>query len=219
MNRRNFLTLAGASAGSFLIPAAVARRIRDVCLGNSQPLILAPASHSFDLYAQESSGGYLLHLGNPEEEPEYPTLGEFIQNRGFDPSNNKSLRDYLINWRAYDEKSDEPIKDAIEELKQSLDDPIDDYERSYWMEWDFEMHDGTLPGAYHYLAELPLDDGSDSDGFDLGSLSFIEGDRPGSNLTYVEADGLAVVASLQHRLNALDTGARIVIAQSLLHEI
>jgi len=211
MNRRNFLTLAGASAGSFLIPAAVARRIREVCLGNRQPLILAPASHSFDLYAQESYGGYLLHLGNPEEEPEYPTLRDFIENRGFDTSKDKSLRDYLINWRSYDENSCEPIKDAIDGLKQFLDDPVDGYERSHWMEWDFEMHHGTLPKAYHYLDELPLDDFLDFDGFDLGSLSFIEGDRPGSNLTYVEADSLAVIAGLQHRLNALDTGARIVI--------
>ncbi len=46
----------------------------------------------------------------------------------------------------------------------------------------------------------------------LGHLSFIEGDRPGSNLTYVEADSLAAIASLQHRLNELKSGARIVIA-------
>jgi hypothetical protein len=211
MNRRNFLTLAGASAGSFLIPSAVARRIRDVCLGNSQPLILAPASHRFDLYAQKDFNGYLLHLGDPSKEPKYPTLREFIEDRGFDPETTESLRDYLVDWRSYDEESDDPIKDAIEELKQALDEPIDGYERDHWMDWDFEMHHGSLPGAYRYLSKLPLDDGSDASGFDLGSLSFIEGDRPGSNLTYVEADSLAAVASLQHRLNSLDTGARIVL--------
>jgi hypothetical protein len=66
--------------------------------------------------------------------------------------------------------------------------------------------------AYSYLRDLPLDDGKSRGDFDLGSLSFIEGDRPGSNLTYVEADSLAAVASLQHRLNKLKTGARIVVA-------
>jgi hypothetical protein len=212
MNRRHFLTLAGASAGSFWIPGIIARRIRDVCLGNSQPLILAPASHRFDLYAQESYGGYFLHLGDPDEEPEYPTLGEFIESRGFDLNRNKSLREYLVDWRSYDEDSGESIKDAIASLKADLDDPVDGFERDHWMEWDFELRDSTLARGYRYLGELPLDDGLDSDGFDLGSLSFIEGDRPGSNLTYVEADSLAVIASLQHRLNGLDTGARIVIA-------
>jgi hypothetical protein len=210
MNRRNFLTLAGASAGSFLIPSTIARRIRDVCLGNSKPLILAPSCHSFDLYAQKDYSGYLLHLGDPNEPPDYPLLRDFIWDRGFNPEKTASLRDYLVNWRCHDVDSDVPIKQAIAELKDSLDEPIDGYERSYWMDWDFETSDGTLPRAFHYLADLPLDDGSSGDGFDLGSLSFVEGDRPGSNLTYVEAESLAVVASLQHRLNALDTGARIV---------
>ena len=62
------------------------------------------------------------------------------------------------------------------------------------------------------ISNLPLDDGGSDDGLDLGDLSFIEGDRPGSNLTYVEADSLAAIASLQHRLNELQTGARIVMA-------
>ena len=212
MKRRNFLMLSGLSAGSFLVPAAIARRIRDVCLGNSQPLILAPDRFSFDLYAQESCGHYLLHLGNPEDELEYPTLREFIENKDFDPDDDKSLRDYLIDWRSYDEDSDEPIKDAIASLKSELDAPIDGSELGHWEDWDLEMREGTLPQAYHYLLDLPLDDGNSPGDFDLGSLSFIEGDRPGSNLTYVEADSLAAIASLQHRLNALDTGARIVMA-------
>jgi hypothetical protein len=211
MNRRNFLSLAGASAGSFLIPAAVARRIRDVCLGNSKPLVLAQSSHSFDLYAQESCGRYMLHLGSPDEEPDYPTLREFIEKRGFWPLNRKSLRNYLVDWRCHDRETEGTLKQAIDELTVKLEEPIDGYEREYWMDWEFDLYHGTLPGAYHYLADLPLDDGLNADGFDLGKLSFIEGDRPGSNMTYVEADSLAVVASLQHRLNALDTGARIVI--------
>jgi hypothetical protein len=211
MNRRHFLTLAGASAGSIWIPSIIARRIRDVCLGNSQPLILAPPSHSFDLYAQESYGSYFLHLGNPDEEPEYPTLGEFIEDHGFDIKKDKSLLEYLTNWRSNEFDSKEAIKDEIDSLRASLDEPIDGFERDHWMEWDFELREGTLARGYRYLEELPLDDGLNADGFDFGSLSFIQGDRPGSNLTYVEADGLAAIASLQHRLNALDTGVRVVV--------
>ncbi len=210
MNRRNFLMLSGLAGGSCLIPAAIARRIRDVCLGNSQPLILTPDRFTLELYAQECFGNYHLHLGNPENEPEYPTLREFIERRSFDPDDDKSLREYLMEWRSYDENESGEIKDAIKSLKSELDDPIDDSERASWDEWEGEMSEGTLPQAFHYLSELPLDDGKSPNGIDLGSLSFIEGDRPGSNLTYVEADSLAAIASLQHRLNSLQTGARIV---------
>ena len=204
--------LSGLAGGSFLIPSAIARRIRDVCLGNSQPLILAPTDFSFDLYAQESSGGYLLHLGDPSSDPDYPTLREFIEDKGFSPDNRRSLRDYLINWRGHDVEAEGRTKHVIDEMEQMLDQPIDGYERSNWMDWDFEMHDSPMARAYSYLLDLPLDDGKSPGDFDLGSLSFIEGDRPGSNLTYVEADSLAAVASLQHRLNELNTGARIVMA-------
>ena len=63
----------------------MARRIQDVCIGASQPLILAPENASTLIYAVESFGGYDLHLGNPNDEPDYPTLRDFIEERGFDP--------------------------------------------------------------------------------------------------------------------------------------
>lgn len=212
MNRRNFLMLYGAAGGSCLIPAAIARRIRDVCLGNSQPLILAPERFSFDLHAEECFGKYTLHLGDPNEKPDYPTLREFVEDKGFSPDNRRSLRDYLINWRGHDVPSEGRTSPVIDELVTMLDDPIEGYERRHWMDWDFEMYDSPMVRAYSYLLDLPLNDGKTPGDFDLGSLSFIEGDRPGSNLTYVEADSLAAIASLQYRLNALDTGARIVMA-------
>jgi hypothetical protein len=211
MNRRSFLSIIAGSGGSCLIPAAISRRIHDICIGASQPLILAPSNPAFNLYAQECCGHYLLHLGDPEEEPDYPTLRDFIEGRDFDPDNRRSLRDYLINWRGHDVPSEGRTSHVIDELVTMLDEPIEGYERDHWMEWDFEMREGTLPQAYRYLLDLPLDDGKPSNGFDLGSLSFIEGDRPGSNLTYVEIDSLAAIASLQHRLNELQEGASIII--------
>lgn len=211
MNRRSFLSIIAGSGGSCLIPAAISRRIHDVCIGANQPLVLAPSVHDIELYAEESYGAYMLHLGNPEDEPDYPTLRDFIEGRSFDPDDDKSLHEYLIEWRSYDEDSGEAIKDDIESLKSELDDPIDGYERDHWMDWDFELRESPMAAAYHYLRYLRLDDGKSCSGFHLGSLSFIEGDRPGSNLTYAEADSLAAIASLQHRLNELQTGARIII--------
>lgn len=212
MNRRSFLSISAGVGGSCLIPSAIARRIRDVCIGNSQPLILAPDRSSIELYAQECCGSYTLHLGDPDTEPDYPNLREFIQDKGYSPDNRRSLRDYLINWRCHDVETQGRTKHVIDEIVEMLDEPIDNYERENWMEWDFEMHDSPMARAFSYLQDLPLDDGRSRGDFDLGSLSFIEGDHPGSNLTYVAADSLAAVASLQHRLNELKTGARIVVA-------
>jgi hypothetical protein len=212
MNRRSFLSISAGVGGSCLIPSAIARRIHAVCIGASQPLILAPDRSSIELYAQKGCGSYTLHLGDPSAEPDYPNLREFIEDKGYSPDNRRSLRDYLINWRCHDVQTEGRTKHAIDEIVEMLDEPIDNYERENWMEWDFEMHDSPMARAYSYLRDLPLDDGRSRGDFDLGSLSFIEGDRPGSNLTYVEADSLAAVASLQHRLNELKTGARIVVA-------
>jgi hypothetical protein len=212
MHRRHFLSLSGLSGSSCLIPAAIARRIHEVCIGASQPLVLAPDRFSIELYAVECFGRYHLHLGNPENEPDYPSLREFMEIRSFDPDDDGSLREYLVEWRSYDVNDGDEIKDAIESLKSELDEPIDDLERASWDEWEAETSAGTLPMAFHYLSELPLDDDKPASGFSLGELSFTEGDHPGSNLTYVTADSLAAIASLQHRLNQLKTGARIVIA-------
>jgi hypothetical protein len=212
MNRRSFLSISAGVGGSCLIPSAIARRIHAVCIGASQPLILAPDRSSIELFAEKTFDRYLLHLGDPNTEPDYPKLREFIEDKGYSPDNRRSLRDYLINWRCHDVQTEGRTKHAIDEIVEMLDEPIDGYERDYWMEWDFEMHDSPMARAYRYLRDLPLDDGKSPGDFDLGSLSFIEGDRPGSNLTYVEADSLAAVASLQHRLNKLKTGARIVVA-------
>jgi hypothetical protein len=211
MKRRHLLSLAGLTAGSCLIPAMIARRIQDVCIGASQPLILAPENASTLIYAVESWGGYELHLGNPNDEPDYPTLRDFIEDRGFDPDDDDSLREYVIEWRGYEEDFDEEQEGAIVSLKQELDGLIDDRERDYWMEWDMELREGTLPKAFHYLFELPLINAESSNGLSLGQLDFIQGDRPGSNLTYVRAEDHATLACLQHRLNELDEGVRILI--------
>ena len=212
MNRRSFLSLSGLVSGSTLIPASLARRIRETCIGNRQPLIMAPEEALTRLYAVDNYGSYMLHLGDPNEEPDYPTLREFIEDKGFNPKKDKSLREYLIEYRGCEEDFNEKEEGAIWSLKQELDQPIDGYERDHWMEWDFEMSDSPMARAFHYLNGIPLDGGCDTRGLQLGDLRFVEGDRPGSNLTYVEAVDLATLACLQHRLNELNQAMKIEIS-------
>ena len=77
-----------------------------------------------------------------------------------------------------------------------------------------EIYDGPSARAFHLLRDLPLDDGRKlKNGNPLGELEFIEGDRPGSNLTYVEAPDLATLACLQNRLNELGQNYAIEIRE------
>ena len=212
MKRRHFLSLSGLVSGACLIPAGIARRIHAAALQPAGPLILAPEDALTEIFAQDTGYGFHLYLGNPDAEPDYPTLREFIESKGFDPYDDADLRRYAIDWRDYEEDSlEEEEECAIEQLKGELDDPIDGQERDRWLEWDFELSESPIAQAYHYLSGLPLhnldDDGGT--GLDLGELSFIQGDRPGSNFTYCSADSLEALASLQHRLNELREGVRI----------
>lgn len=77
-----------------------------------------------------------------------------------------------------------------------------------------EMYEGPAALAYRMLEDLPLDDGrGERSDNPLGELRFIEGDHPGSNLTYVEAPDLATLACLQNRLNELDENRAIEIRE------
>jgi hypothetical protein len=211
MKRRHFLSLSGLVSGACIIPAGIARRIHAAALQPAGPLILAPENALTDLFAEDTGYGFYLHLGDPNAEPDYPSLSEFIETKGFDPSDDDELRLYAIEWRDYEEDFIEEEEGAIEQLKGELNDPIDGRERDHWMEWDFESRQSPMARAYHYLSHLPLHNLDDAweTGLDLGELSFIEGDRPGSNLTYCSADSLHALASLQHRLNELKEGVRI----------
>ena len=211
MRRRHFLSLSGLVSGACLIPPGIARRIRAAALQPVGPLILAPENALTELFAQDTGYGYHLYLGDPNAEPDYPALSEFIENRGFDPDDDNDLRRYAIEWRGCEEDFIEEEEGVIAQLKEELNDPIDGGERDHWMDWDFESRESPMARAFHYLSHLPLDnlDGASGAGPDLGDLSFIEGDRPGSNLTYCTADSLQALASLQHRLNELKEGVRI----------
>jgi hypothetical protein len=92
-------------------------------------------------------------------------------------------------------------------------DTIDGIALEKW-ENEQEMHAGPAARAFHHLSELPIGDGSRLvGGPPLGKLRFIEGDRPGSNLTYVEAPDLATLACLQNRLNELGENFAIEIRE------
>lgn len=210
MKRRHFLSLSGISAGSFLIPKSTARQIQEISEGNADPLILVPESADLDLFAVEEDGTYSFEFGESEDEDEPPTLAEFIDARGYNPHEKEELLSFLEEWGYYDPDADEEEKaDTLDTFQFNLDEPIEDAFFDHWVEWDYALRESPKAQAYSFLESLPLKNSSSRDGFSLGKLSFIQGDRPGSNLTWVEADSIEAVVSLQHRLNELDTGVQI----------
>jgi hypothetical protein len=210
MKRRDFLSLCGLAAGSVIIPAPIARLIRDTCVLGGQPLIIPPQSKNASiLYAVCDYGDYTLHFGDPNAEPDLPTWQEFIDSRSVDMNDDEERADFLEQYFGWDRSEGE------EEPEVPFSEPIDGGALDFYMEWDFELRESPMALAFHYLNDLPLcPEKVRRTGDPLGNLSFIEGDHPGSNLTYVRAPDLATIACLQHRLNELNENILIEIQGS-----
>ena len=207
MLRRDFLSLCGLAAGSCLVPDAIARVIRDTCILAREPYLILPRNPKDTLYAYSGDGktDFMLHIGDPTIQETAPTWREYFEEYEFiDIKDKDAVRDW---WMMHVGDPDEdPI--TIE-----ADAEIDGAAYEQW-EWRQELHDGPSARAFHLLRDLPFDDGRKlKNGDPLGELEFIEGDRPGSNLTYVEAPDLATLACLQNRLNELGQNIAIEIRQ------
>jgi len=209
MNRRSFLSLCGLAAGSCLVPGSVARLIRETCVLAEEPYLVLPRNPSSVLYALTTDGktDFMLHYGDPLAASKPPTWAEYFDEfEGFKFQDKKAVHEWWNEQVGDPEDEDDPITIKAEET-------IDGVALEKW-ENRQEMHDGPAALAYRMLEDMPLDDGrGEVGGQRLGRLRFIEGDRPGSNLTYVEAPDLATLACLQNRLNELGQNLAIEIRE------
>jgi len=198
-------SLCGLVAGSCLVPDALARVIRDTCVLDDQPYLILPRDPDDVLYALTTDGktDFMLHHGDPFEASDPPTWREYFDEfEGFSIKDQQAVREWWI------EQVGDPRDDPITVI---ADETVDGAALERW-ENEQEMHNGPAARAFHHLPDLPLDDGGGPRGSNpLGRLRFIEGDRPGSNLTYVEAPDLASLACLQNRLNELGESLAIKI--------
>lgn len=204
-----FLTIDDRVEGSCRIPADVARRIRDVCIGASEPLILAPEHPSVELLARKVRESYVIYLGDPDQKTTLPTLREFLDLMGYWPVNEVSLLRYLAEWRGHKPRLHGPAHAALCELRRMLDEPIQGLERDHWIKSGRGSTQDADERAFRYLRDLPLDDGRARKGHDFGRLYFLEFEWYRSPYRSAHAENLAVIAALQHRLNELNTGAAI----------
>lgn len=208
MEENDHIIFESPEAASCTIPFKVSEQIKEACCGKRNLYCLSPPSPRINLYAIQSGQTYQLHLGDPEDKPDYPTLRMYLEECGYAPDDRDSLAKYLTDGLGRTLRTEESTQRAIDGLIRRIDKPIRQKERNWWLEYSYE---DSLTKAYRYLLSLPLDDGEPAEGTSLGEIYFVEGDRPGSDLIYVEIGNLAAVLGLQYRLNVLGTGARILI--------
>lgn len=208
MSENSYLAINGRIDRSWLVPPDLAKLIRESCVDREQPYLIPPATADTTMYAVDAGGGdYTLHLGAPdfEEEPRPPTWGEYLAGKGVDISNPSEVKQWL---------ADETDKEMGE---IDMGSPIEDGTLEHWRFWDYDLFESPMAKAYRYLESLPLKKKSKkapAEGVVLGDLDFVEGDRPGSNLTYVAAPDLATLACLQEWLKSLDQNVNIEIYQN-----
>jgi hypothetical protein len=209
VKRRNFLSLCGATAGSFLVPDAFARVVRDICVLAGRPLLDAPPNPRLILSAIAIDGGvdapYLLSIGDPRNPPAQISLLQYIgQFECVDIDDPRAVRRFCL--RHLDEPEDET-------WEQLLSRPISGRNYDRWELW-WEGNECPSVIAHRLLSGLPLDDGRGAPAHEpLSDLCFNEGEWHGPWRDYVEAGNLASLACLQDRLNALDQNIAIRIEQ------
>lgn len=130
----------GPNLGTCVIPNELGGLIQDVCVERERFLDLGRKGYPpIEFYAVEQWDGYVLHYGDPRKAPELPSLGEFVEKRGYDHSDDKSLREYLAEFGGGDQGNDQEIAAAMQSIRVKLNDPITDGELEYWWEWDHAM--------------------------------------------------------------------------------
>jgi hypothetical protein len=189
ISRRQFLlsTVAGAS---FILPSFYHQAIQ-FFEQYEKPLIVPPRQFKNELLAVDWSGDqrYVLNFGDPDEVPPFMTWQEYYETYGCD----RPLEDFLSDWELKESELQEDVDYGI---------VIDSW----------ALHDSPTSQAYFALVDLDLGDDFESPDA-VGELLFIDGACPGNDFRGVQAVGDVSLSLLQNRLNALDTGYQIRVAQ------
>tara|TARA_R110002096_G_scaffold233047_7_gene423021 strand:+ start:1624 stop:2232 length:609 start_codon:yes stop_codon:yes gene_type:complete len=192
------MQLAGTAFGACLIANPVARKIREICITNDQPFFRAPTDPSSFIYArpQLHGGPFTICYGDPWIMPPTPSWEDYLEGQGADTASEGGIEEWFrVQWG---------MEEGEEIVVPQIDEPIEGGAFENWLEWDYALRESPEARGFHYMEELELACDEEEEGNTLGELAFIQGDRPGSNLTYVEAADLATLACLQERLNALE---------------
>ena len=202
MSEQHYLVINGKLGLSWPVPPDLAQVINEACVACDEPYLIPPASADSTMYAVDAGcGDYTLHLETPQiyEEPQAPTWRVYLSKHEVDVTDPVAVKAWVA----------EQGRNETDEI--DLDELIDGDTLEHWRCWDYDLYESPMARAYRYLDALPLGKKGPPAGVVLGDLQFVEGDRPGSNLTYVTAPDLASLACLQERLKELNQNVRIEI--------
>ena len=188
LTRRQFLLTLPAVTAGYLSPQFVDKALAHID-STGEALLNKPDKYQETLYALSMGDSYELHLGELFAIPDPMTHREAAEYIGYGVDLDSYAQDYLV---LEDDEIFNPDEEANNEIY------IDHWYR----------HNSSTACAYRYLEELEL--GLRAEGqTDLGCISFIDGEHPGSSYLAATVPDLISLSLLQQRLNQLNTGLRI----------
>lgn len=162
--------------------------------------IYIQADHKSDL---------ILYLGNPKEEPEYPTLKEYLTDLGYDPENEDSLWDYSIELGLCELEVEELKKNGVSpnthlgNLDERLDAKSD--EANSWIETIYSMKESPAAKMKIFLQQQAQG---------VSGIHIVEGVQGDGNLHYATADNTEAVERLKNTLTKMGHTVEIITVQS-----
>jgi len=185
ISRRQFL-ISTTSGGVGLILPSYYEKVFSFFENHGEPLLETPSRFNEDLYADLDSD-YQLNIGMPATEyPELTWREMFRRYYGRLPDTDELEIEFDITPADLDKPAD-------------IDTYLDSWCRS----------DSPNAQAFHLLESLDI--GTElRRGDQVGGLVFYDGPMPGNDYLGVHAECAVTLSLLQHRLNELNTGIRVL---------
>jgi len=176
--------------------------------GSQATLITAATKKSLVLYIEKGEiACSILYLSKPNDDPVVlPILREYLEKiKDVDTSSNESLWKYIIANGICD--TDECSRHQSEGTDPeffigNLDEEVDgsSWEAEEWND-KYYMDESSESLAFHFLEDLMIED--------VPGVALVKGDRPGSNLTFVEIRDSTALKELKKVLD--EEGYEIII--------
>ena len=150
-----------------------------------------------ELYIEEGqTKDLIIYLGDPSVPIEYPILSEYIESTYSVNANSTEELWSLIKELGLIDNDDfekEKRKSKPEDHLGYLGKPLEpeSWFAEQYLDWEYECKESPAARMFHFL--------NDSD-YDRSNIKLIEGDRPGSNFTYCQAENLQVISALIEEL-------------------
>jgi hypothetical protein len=159
--------------------------------------IYIEADHKSDL---------ILYLGNPKEEPEYPTLKEYLTDLGYDPENEDSLWDYSIELGLRELEVEELKKNGVSPYTHlgNLDERLDakSDEANSWIETAYSMKESPAAKMKIFLQQEQVPG--------VSGIHIVEGVQGDGNLHYATAGNLEAVKRLEDTLTNMGHTVEVI---------